>query len=181
MKGMIFTEFLELVEEKFGLEVYEEMLDNAGDSGIYTAVGSYDHTALVKLIIELSKLTGIAIEDLQEAFGTVAFKALLNSLPQQENLGDNTFEFLQTVESFIHKEVIKLYPDATPPRFEFNDITPTSMIMHYYSSRCMGHVCLGLIKGCAQHFNEKIAVEMHAVNGQQDHVQFSLALVSSNG
>ncbi len=55
MKGIIFTEFLELVEDKFGLELLEEVLEMSEDEGIYTSVGSYDHKNLVKLIINLSK------------------------------------------------------------------------------------------------------------------------------
>ncbi|MDW1810083.1 heme NO-binding domain-containing protein, partial [Vibrio sp. Vb2362] len=43
MKGIIFTEFMELVEEKFGLDVLDQVLDLSNDEGVYTAVGSYDH------------------------------------------------------------------------------------------------------------------------------------------
>ena len=63
MKGIIFTEFLSLVEEKFGLEQLDAILDEAQDSGIYTSVGSYDHKNLVKLIVILSKQTGISPEE----------------------------------------------------------------------------------------------------------------------
>nr|WP_086940412.1 heme NO-binding domain-containing protein [Thaumasiovibrio occultus] len=177
MKGMIFTEFLELVEDKFGMEVCEEMLDNANDEGIYTSVGSYDHKQLVRLIVELSKLTSVSIDDLQMVFGENAFETLLSSLPVQENLGDSTFSFLQTVEAYIHKEVIKLYPDATPPRFEFHLITESTMVMDYFSSRCMGSVCLGLIRGCAKHFGEQVTVNMNPVAGKQDHIRFEITLV----
>ncbi len=51
MKGIIFTEFITIVESKFGLDVSQQMLDDANDSGIYTAVGSYDHRQLIKLIM----------------------------------------------------------------------------------------------------------------------------------
>lgn len=33
MKGIIFTEFLELVEDKFGLELLEEVLEMSEDEG----------------------------------------------------------------------------------------------------------------------------------------------------
>ena len=74
MKGIIFTEFLELVEEKFGLELLEEVLDMSEDEGIYTSVGSYDHKDLVKLIINLSKKTDIDAGSLQRVFGQSVFK-----------------------------------------------------------------------------------------------------------
>ncbi len=85
MKGIIFTEFLELVEAKFGIEVLENMLEMSDDTGVYTAVGSYDHKDLVNLIVSLSKLTKVAVEDLQQVFGRAVFmnlyKSLRNSAP----------------------------------------------------------------------------------------------------
>ena len=43
MKGIIFTEFITIVETQFGLEISQKMFDHANDAGVYTAVGSYDH------------------------------------------------------------------------------------------------------------------------------------------
>lgn len=59
MKGIIFTEFMELVESKFGLEVLDRVLELSDDEGVYTSVGSYDHRGLVKLIVNLSKVSDI--------------------------------------------------------------------------------------------------------------------------
>ena len=49
MKGMVFIEFLELVEEKFGLEMVDNIIEqsNLESEGVYTLVG-----AKVKFIIE---------------------------------------------------------------------------------------------------------------------------------
>ncbi|WP_236687979.1 heme NO-binding domain-containing protein [Photobacterium angustum] len=62
MKGIIFTEFLDIVERTFDLEVCQSMLDMADDPGVYTSVGSYEHQRLVKLIICLHKVTGVSPE-----------------------------------------------------------------------------------------------------------------------
>ena len=42
MKGIIFTEFLDLVEEKFGLEMVDKIIEqsNLDSGGIYTSVGT---------------------------------------------------------------------------------------------------------------------------------------------
>jgi hypothetical protein len=110
MKGIIFTEFMELVEQEFGLEVLENMLDESGSEGIFTAVGSYDHKELVKMIVSLSKLTDVPIEALQEVFGKSVFNNLLNTLPNSAGLKKcaNTFQFIRHVEEYIHLEVKKL-------------------------------------------------------------------------
>ena len=44
MKGVIFTEFLELVEKKFGLAMVDKIIgqSNLASEGIYTSVGTYE-------------------------------------------------------------------------------------------------------------------------------------------
>ncbi|MGF1690751.1 heme NO-binding domain-containing protein [Photobacterium kagoshimensis] len=178
MKGIIFTEFLDIVENTFGLDVCQQMLDEAFDEGCYTAVGSYDHKDLVKLILTLSKITDVPATELQEVYGKAVFTQLLASLPIPINDTTSTFDFIRKVEEHIHIEVKKLYPDATPPRFDFISEADSIMTMDYHSARCMSHVCLGLIQGCADHFNQKIQVEMKAIKPDQSHVRFHIQLVA---
>ncbi|EDP59850.1 heme NO-binding domain-containing protein [Vibrio sp. AND4] len=176
MKGVIFTEFMDLVEEKFGLEVLDQTLELSNDEGIYTSVGSYDHRDLVKLIVNLSKVTEIPPETLQEVFGECVFKNLLNSVSDHASLRRcvTTFQFVRHVEDFIHVEVKKLYPDATPPQFDFISETESEMVFDYKSARCMAHVCLGLIRGCANHFGESIVVKHQNQSKDGSQVRFWL-------
>ncbi|MGR5266818.1 heme NO-binding domain-containing protein [Vibrio astriarenae] len=179
MKGIIFTEFLELVEQEFGLEVLDKVLDLSDDEGIYTSVGSYDHKDLVKLIVNLSKTTEVPPDQLQEVFGETVFKNLLATLPSNAALADCThcFEFVRHVEEYIHVEVKKLYPDANPPKFEFISETETELVFDYKSARCMAHVCVGLLKGCAKHFDQSIEMAMAPLNEQGSEVRFTVTAV----
>ena len=45
MKGVVFTEFLEMVEQKFGMEMVNALIENneLSTDGVYSAVGTY-HT-----------------------------------------------------------------------------------------------------------------------------------------
>ncbi|WP_159652141.1 heme NO-binding domain-containing protein [Vibrio atypicus] len=178
MKGIIFTEFMDLVESKFGLETLDQLLLESNDEGIYTAVGSYDHHKLVALIVLLSKKTGISPEELQRVFGQSVFLNLYASLPKANSLESckTTFQFIRLVEDYIHIEVKKLYQEANPPRFDFISESATEMEFDYRSARCMGHVCLGLLEGCAEHFNEKIVIEMKPLQGDGSKVRFRVAL-----
>lgn len=179
MKGIIFTEFMDLVEDKFGLETLNELLDAVGDDGVYTTVGSYDHKKLVQLIVQLSKKTGIPAEDLQRVFGQSVFKNLHATLPKSSSLDNcqTTFQFVRLVEDYIHIEVKKLYQEANPPKFDFISETETAMEFDYRSARCMAHVCLGLLEGCAAHFGESITVEMKNHDDLGKDVRFKIALV----
>ncbi|AMF96768.1 heme NO-binding domain-containing protein [Vibrio harveyi] len=176
MKGIIFTEFMELVEEKFGLEVLDQVLDLSNDEGIYTSIGSYDHRDLVKLIVNLSKISNIPPEQLQEVFGECAFQNLLKSIPNHASLQQcsTTFQFVRHVEDFIHVEVKKLYPDANPPQFDFISETQSEMVFDYRSARCMAHVCVGLIKGCATHFDETVIIKHQNQSQDGSQVRFWL-------
>ena len=64
MKGMVFTEFLEMVEEKFSPEMAERIIESSElkSSGVYTTVGTYDHHEMITLVISLSRETGKATE-----------------------------------------------------------------------------------------------------------------------
>lgn len=177
MKGIIFSEFLELVEDSFGLEVCQQMLDANNDEGSYTSVGTYDHKDLVKLIISLSKLTGISIEDLQQVYGKSIFLTLFKSMPGLEGHSSNTFEFIKQVENYIHLEVKKLYAEASPPQFTFISSTESEMVMDYISARCFSHVCFGLIQGCAEYFKEQIEIQMDPIQEDGSQVRFTLTKV----
>ena len=176
MKGIIFSEFLELVEDTFGLEVCQEMLDANNDDGAYTSVGTYDHKDLVKLIISLSKLTNISIEELQQVYGKSVFLTLYKSMPGLEGKSSNTFDFIKQVESYIHLEVKKLYAEANPPEFIFISNTESEMVMDYISARCFSNVCFGLIQGCAEYFNENIDIQMQAIQQDGSQVRFTLKM-----
>ena len=177
MKGIIFSEFLELVEETFGLEVCQDMLDENSDEGAYTSAGTYDHHDLVKLIITLSKITNIGIEELQEVYGKWVFTSLLRSMPGLEVKSNSTFEFINQVEDYIHIEVNKLYDDAKPPQFIFISQTESEMVLDYISARCFSHVCFGLIQGCAAYYDEKVEVQMQPVQEDGSQVRFTIRMI----
>jgi len=56
MKGIVFTEFLEMVEETFGLETVDYIIykSELKSEGIYTSVGTYDFFEMLILISNLS-------------------------------------------------------------------------------------------------------------------------------
>lgn len=71
MKGVVFTEYLEMVESKFGLEVQDKMLSQSDLSteGIYTSVGTYDPAELVSMVVSLSEIVDVPVPELVKAFG----------------------------------------------------------------------------------------------------------------
>lgn len=160
MKGIVFTEFMELVETRMGLDMLDRIITEADlpNDGAYTAVGTYDHAELVRLVQALSNASGMSMSQLIHLFGehlfqrfSVGYKALFAD-------SHNTFDFLSRIDDVIHVEVRKLYPDAELPTLPCERPAPGTLVMLYSSPRGFGDLAEGLIAGCIRHFGENIQV-----------------------
>ncbi len=170
MKGIVFSEFIEMVENKFSPEVADRIIEDSelASGGAYTAVGSYDHGELVKLVIRLGEETGIKVPDLVQAFGRHLFGRFVMLIPQFFEHTNSTFDFLKTVVKYIHVEVRKLYPEAELPQISCEEAGDDRLKLLYKSSRPFGDLAEGLIQGCAEHYGDSIHIEREDLssNGQ---------------
>ena len=176
MKGVIFTTFLEMVEDKFGYETVDEIITKSDlpTKGIYTSVGTYSHHEIVKLVIELSKSSGVPVETLLRVYGKHLFNVLANAYKGFFENVDNSFDFLQGIENYIHVEVKKLYPDAELPHFVINRENKNHLEMLYTSERKMGDLAYGLMEGCIEYFKETVHINMTNQSEDQTQVKFVL-------
>jgi Haem-NO-binding len=179
MKGIVFTEFLDMVETKFSTDLVEQIIDEANlpNGGAYTAVGTYPHEELVTMVIALSKHTGIASGTLVNVFGQHLFGRFFYRYPHFFEGVPDSLTFLSTIESIIHVEVKKLYPEAQLPKFVTEKHTHNELILVYQSARHFGDLAEGLIAGCIEHFKEKIQVIRHDIPIQDGNanIRFSLS------
>lgn len=161
MKGIVFTEFLDLVESRFSLQVVDRIVDGADlpSGGAYTAVGTYPHGEMVALVSALSRETGLTVAQLLHVYGEHLFTRFVALYPAFFEDVPGALEFLFEIETRIHTEVRKLYPDAELPSFECVRESPDRLVMDYRSSRHMADFAHGLIDGCLAHFGEQAQVE----------------------
>ncbi len=177
MKGIVFTEFLEMVEAKFGDEMADRIIDDAvlPSGGIYTAIGTYDHQELLALVSLLSEHSNLPIPQLVEAFGHQLFGQFLAGYPGFFSGINSSLDFLSNVEDYIHVEVLKLYPDAELPSFEYDRSNPGTLVMTYRSSRPFAALALGLVKGCIEYFAEEIELTTEDLSlGEGTAMKFTL-------
>ncbi|NNC89191.1 MAG: heme NO-binding domain-containing protein [Akkermansiaceae bacterium] len=160
MKGIVFTEFLGMVETAHGLDMVDTLIEKSDlpSGGAYTAVGTYDHTEIVRLVTNLSAETNTPVPDLLKAFGEHLFGVLAAAHPHFVEGAGDALEFLERVENYIHVEVRKLYPDAELPRFECARPGPGQLEMIYDSMRHFEDLCEGLIAGCLKHFGARAGI-----------------------
>lgn len=175
MKGIVFTEFLELVENEFGLDVVQQIIDECelDSDGVYTSVGTYSHKDMFKMVAKLSEIKGLPVPALLMVFGEYFFTTLKTKYPMFMEK-PNLFSFLNSIDQYIHPEVLKLYPDAELPRFEAEMKDENEMVLNYYSSRKMSDLAIGLIKGAATHFEENVDVVKIGEEGDGEKVRLQV-------
>ncbi len=174
MKGIVFTEFLELVEDKFGLEMVDKIISesNLESQGMYTSVGTYKFSEMLQLLHHLSDNTGISIDDLLLVYAEHFFIVLEDSYPGLLATYNDPIEMLASIENHIHIEVRKIYPDAELPTFQVIEKTNNSLVMIYKSSRAMHHFGLGLMNKTFEHFNSTATIVLEKIKEDGTEVKF---------
>ena len=174
MKGIVFTEFLELVESKFGLATVNEIIEKSDlkSDGVYTSIGTYDFSEMLSLITNLSKKTNITIHDLLYTYGLHFFSVLEKSYPKIISNYKSPIELLSSIDSHIHVQVRKIYPDAELPKFEIMNQTQKSITLVYTSSRSMYAFALGLIEKTFHHYHKNASISYDLINNDGSMVKF---------
>jgi hypothetical protein len=176
MLGIVFTEFLELVEERFGLAMTDRILQDPSLStgGAYTSVGNYPHEEMVGLVTRLHQATGVPVPDLLKLYGEHLFGRLAAAFPQLVAEAKDSLGMFALIDAHIHVQVKKLYPHAELPRFEHEMLDADRMLLRYTSTRRMADLAEGLMMGCAKYFDERIVVQREADADNPDRVLFRI-------
>lgn len=177
MKGIVFTEFLDMVEEVFGFETVDRIIEASAlaSNGAYSAIGTYDHAEMVTLVSNLSQETGKPIPTLLQTYGEHLFTRFAQKFPLFFERPKSCFDFLNSIEDTIHVEVRKLHPDAELPKFNADILNDREMVLHYQSSRPFADLAHGLIAGCARHYGETMTIERESLGTTEGtNVRFKL-------
>jgi hypothetical protein len=174
MKGIVFTEFLELVEDKFGIEMVDKIITSSDlkSNGIYTSIGTYSFSEMLQLLQNLSSNTGASIDDLLLVYAEHFFSVIENSYPGLLATYKDPIEMLSSIENHIHIEVRKIYPDAELPVFIVEEKTENTLTMVYKSSRAMHHFGLGLMNKTFEHFKSSAEIVLEKIKEDGTEVRF---------
>lgn len=176
MKGIVFTEFLDLVEEKFGLSMVDHIIENSDlpSSGVYTSVGTYNFSEMLQLLTNLSSATDVSVDDLLLVYGEHFFSVIEISYPGLLATYNDPIKMISSIESHIHVEVRKIYPDAELPTFQVIKKEKNSLVLKYTSSRAMHHFGLGLMNKTFEHFNSTASITLDFQNESGTEVIFNI-------
>jgi len=174
MKGIVFTEFLDLVEEKFGLEMVDAIISQSKleSKGVYTSIGTYSFSELLQLLQNLQTKTGISIDNLLLIYGEHFFSVIETNYKDLLSSYNDPIEMLASIENHIHVEVRKIYTDAELPTFIIKEKTKKTLILIYKSSRSMHHFGLGLMNKTFEYFNSKATIVLEKIKKDGTEVKF---------
>lgn len=161
MKGVIFNVVQEVVEDLFDTETWDVLLENADLDGAYTALGDYADEELVAIVAAACAATGQGAEDVLRLVGHHGLPKLASRVPESLTLADDPISFIRQVNDIIHPEVLKIYPHAIPPAFEFDD-HPDGIIVRYRSARNLPALAEGLLSGVSLLFDTTVNVSVMA-------------------
>jgi hypothetical protein len=174
MKGIIFTEFIEMMEKEYGFTITNQVIEDSKlvSEGIYTSIGTYPFPELARMVQTLASITNHNVNGLLKNFGRYLFGRFSLLHPQFILQYKGSLELLAGIEGHIHRDVRKLYENAELPYFEFTEENGHPTIL-YRSKRNLNYFAWGLMEGCFEHFNEHYHIEMTA-NGE-DQWKFKLS------
>ena len=165
MKGLVFCEFLDMVESSFSADMVDTLIDNTQpkSGGAYTSVGNYEFEELENMLIELAKQSNTAPDDLLKAFGAHLAKVFAQKYAAFFIEAGGPIALLREVDRHVHVEVKKLYPDAELPSFSYEDADEnTPFKLHYRSQRNLYMLAYGLIDACCHYYGEPHHIEYKA-------------------
>jgi hypothetical protein len=180
MKGVVFTELLEMVEARFSLAVVDAIITRAapGSGAQYTSVGTYPAEELVALVRELSAQTSTPVPALLREFGAHLLRRFLVVHPKFFEGAPTAFALLSSVDGYIHVEVRKLYPDAELPQILCVPAGPDVLVLTYRSPRRFADLAEGLITATLDHYGERATIAREDLSqGRGEVVRFTVTRV----
>ena len=160
MKGIVFTEFLDMVDTTYSPEVVDDIIEASDlpSAGAYTSVGTYPSTDMTALVVALSERVHTEVPDLMRAYGQHLFGRFHALYPEFFVGATDVLDFLEGIEAVIHSEVRKLYPDAELPQFIVERPSPDALVLDYSSPRGLADLADGLLRGALATFDSTAVV-----------------------
>ena len=156
MKGIVFTKFLEMVEQRYSADIVDDLIDalgaDADADGSYTAVGYYAHHQFLTLVETLATKTGQSKHACCVEFGDYLIADLAKLFPDFFNGHPDVFSFLTLIGQVIEDEAKKLYPETNHPELSVIEQDGTRLVVNYALHRPLADMAEGKLLGSINHF-----------------------------
>jgi hypothetical protein len=164
MHGIVFSELKKFVDKNYGINIWPVLLSASGLNGkAYQPNLPYPDVELIEIVRQACILTELPKDSLLEAFGKFIVPDLIAVFKYTINSSWKTLDLIENVETVIHKAVRLNNKGAQPPKLKVSRVSANLIEILYQSPRKMEHLGVGIIKGIAEHYNEKVHVNFRAL------------------
>lgn len=164
MIGSIFVEFMEHVENNYGMDTVDEIVGQLdgklSTGGAYTTVGNYPHGEMLALATALCSVQVKTMPEVVRDFAGHLMQAFYRGHAKYFGSSTDVFDFLLSVGDVIHADVRKLYTDARPPTVEGRLQADGTLLLRYESYRPLAELALALTEMSGRFFKQPLAIEV---------------------
>ena len=165
MKGVVLSEFVQFAETRYAVPP---------PAGAYNAVETYEFHELAGLVDAAAGRAEGGRAEVLRTFGTHLFGRFAALYPIFFFDAESAPDLLGGINSYVHDEVQKLYPDAQFPQFDVARESADRLALVYRSARPLADLAEGLIRGCIAHFGRPVTVEREDLAPDARHARFVL-------
>lgn len=165
MKGIFFNLAQDVVEDRWGVEVWDDTLERAGVDGAYTWFGTYPDADLFAIVRALSESVGLPTGGVLVAIGRGGFPSLAARHAEVLAGIDDWRSLVARLDDVVHPEAEMLHPGARPPRFDdlgsddLGRVPGGPIRLRYESDRALCALAHGLFFGVGDWFGTPLRVE----------------------
>lgn len=161
MRGIVFCEFLDWVEDQYGLTMVDRIIlrSDLATGGAYTSIGEYDHDELRQLVAQLSAATQTTEPELLQVLGKRLFARSSEFFPRYFGSAHSSLDVLSNVDELIRVEIRKLYPDADVLKLEWGHEASEQWSFAYRSSLACADLVEGMLAASVEQFCDQIELE----------------------
>ena len=159
MHGVIFAELRNYAESKHGLGTWFALLEKADLTGrTYLPIQDYSDADAMALVGAASVVTGLPVASVLEDFGEFIVPDLIKMYGHLLKPEWNTIDVIDNTEQTVHSVVRIKNPGAKPPQLQTVRRSKDEVLLKYNSPRKMCALAVGIGRGLAKHFREKVEI-----------------------
>ena len=160
MKGIIFNVLEDMIVEKCGMAVWNELLEkHAPQNRVYISGKSYEDSELFAIVSDVAVMLNIPLQDVVKAFGNFLFDGLATRHDEVVKQFSDFTELVMGIHDVIHVEVNKLYIEPALPVISSRIVSANKIELTYSSPRKLCFCAEGLLFGAARHYGQEIIIE----------------------
>lgn len=166
MHGIIFNQLYKFIRTKYGSPTLSKIQGEAGIGfKFYDATKAHPDSELMALVQATHTTLGEDVDVILDAFGKYIAKGLLVTYGSFIKPEWGFMDFLENVESTMHRAVRMSNPEATPPELAIERKDENDIVITYNSPRKLIVLGIGIIEAIAEHYQESVIIKRKDIEG----------------